>query len=267
VTSLTICTEAKGDWCPSRSSKPVRRLIPVGGFDSRPPPRIEDDRTRRRLTALLCGFDARPPPRIEDDRTRRRLTALLCGFDARPPPRIEDDRTRRRLTALLCGFDSRPPPLRNAVLTWGFSAKPQAVEHAPIDERNRLGRSNRTSVACNRDDRDCSRTAQVFRRALRVQRTSLRRRPPAVWRRRVLRAVRRSAPEPRAPPHGRPRAHSRSTIRRDDLRPRLSTCHYAGRGCGRTEAVSGAVSSITTWSRRSPDALRFLTAPSPSLTF
>ena len=30
--------EANGDWCPSRSSKSVRRLTPVGGFDSRPPP-------------------------------------------------------------------------------------------------------------------------------------------------------------------------------------------------------------------------------------
>ena len=30
--------EAKGDWCPSRSSKPVRPLTGPGGFDSRPPP-------------------------------------------------------------------------------------------------------------------------------------------------------------------------------------------------------------------------------------
>ena len=38
--TLALCAllEAKGDWCPSRSSKSVRRLTPVGGFDSRPPP-------------------------------------------------------------------------------------------------------------------------------------------------------------------------------------------------------------------------------------
>src|SRR3712207_3783692 len=30
--------EATGDWCPSRSSKPVGRGDPPGGFDSRPPP-------------------------------------------------------------------------------------------------------------------------------------------------------------------------------------------------------------------------------------
>jgi hypothetical protein len=34
----TIRWEANGDWCPSRSSKPVRRRETVGGFDSRPPP-------------------------------------------------------------------------------------------------------------------------------------------------------------------------------------------------------------------------------------
>ena len=112
--------EANGGWCPSRSSKPVDRREPVGGFDSRPPPplgscRLDLRRTRwapeelRRLPRRLDAAVEVPEPRrqVESRPAGARSVASGRTRGAMPMP----DRPRGENRGAAPWLTSRAYPL------------------------------------------------------------------------------------------------------------------------------------------------------------